>query len=60
MGAAVDVFDLKISEVALAALTDRVSWPSSTRKQHVMAVGSRDKIQEDTMGTLTSRLAMQN
>lgn len=41
--AGVEVFDLIKSDVALAAFTDLVSWPSSTRKQQVTAAegGSR-------------------
>lgn len=52
-GAAVEVFDLINSDVALAPSTDLVSWPSSTRKQQVTATGGTQ-----TKGTLKSHLAI--
>lgn len=37
MAAVLVVVFLNMSDVALAAFTDLVSWPSSTRKQHITA-----------------------
>lgn len=43
-GAGVEVLDLKISDVALTAFTELVSWPRSTRKQQVTAmIKEKDK-----------------